>query len=472
MVFAGVADRLYTWSTIGFFEGEPQPNTLTTFGRYQTLDSVDLANDDIFAPKLDHISLMLPTLMLILEECGRPLDTFTSHDRSKLLWWILRFAQEAQGDPDLAEVHILRAVMRVYWNEQWTPESARKLALNYGVIHSVARLFEKVSTASLNRTVLETEPWHGYIDCIPGLRYLCTELNLNSSEQHNGISSKGRALACFEFIVSRASSGGDKVRAVQLMTADGQLEKCLTPVIYVLMNGVIPVRPVMVELARADSETHETSLLKSPGESTQAWLLSKRAEDSRFIQQQSCLFEEAPWRTVLSDVFFPSFHVPSNPSDIVLKFADETTEEGRLMMIVLEPSACAFQGSRGVVGPRGVGKSCMLRGLGQESMIKKRYPGGVYWVSFGEHLDEKYVIDQFAEIVKNTNGYRSYELIRKSRSVEEAFWHTTQWFRGHCSLFLFDDFWSTEGRRIFLGHMARYIADFALGSCVVYSGDD
>lgn len=56
--------------------------------------------------------------------------------------------------------------------------------------------------------------------------------------------------------------------------------------------------------------------------------------------------------------------------------------------------------------------------------------------------------------------------------MEEACWRTKQWLKGHCTLLLFDDFWSAEDHCGVLGRMAKNVPDFSAGSCVVLSARD
>lgn len=160
IVFAGVAGRARAYSATGMFAGESAPKTLAMLRRSQRFQGVGLANNEISAPKLGHLSLILPTLMAILEECGEPLDVFDSNDRARLLWWILRLVEETGSNPDLAESDILRAAMRIYGAERWPAESAKNLALGCGAMHAAANLFDDAPRASARRAVLETEAYH------------------------------------------------------------------------------------------------------------------------------------------------------------------------------------------------------------------------------------------------------------------------------------------------------------------------
>lgn len=181
----------------------------------------------------------LPSSMKVFGEIGRPLETYYPHDRSKLLWWFLRFAVAVEGNLRKAGVGVLRSILEIFNKENWTQKGARDIALDYSAIHAAASLFADVNDATLK---YETCEWDGFVDCVPGLRYLHSELNLDPCEQQTWLSVAGEKLFCFERTVSRAATG-DKVVAVRLAVGEtpSQTNQFLIPSVEIVMRGGNPL---------------------------------------------------------------------------------------------------------------------------------------------------------------------------------------------------------------------------------------
>lgn len=95
--------------------------------------------------------------------------------------------------------------------------------------------------------------------------------------------------------------------------------------------------------------------------------------------------------------FRPSYQVPRNPDNVVLKFKhvsdadasplpDQETVETCLKKAVLNPRGVGsvgavgfrFRETVGMKGMGGVGKSCALRGLAHDEQVRKYFTGGAY----------------------------------------------------------------------------------------------
>lgn len=138
--------------------------------------------------------------------------------------------------------------------------------------------------------------------------------------------------------------------------------------------------------------------------------------------------------------YVPDINVPPNPPRLTLDYNSAKTCEGQLKTSVMEED-----GSRvvGVVawGQGGVGKTCALRGFVEDKDIKKRFPGGLLYIQLGNDATISTVIQGIAAIVRRTGNPLLALKVEGSKTLQEAAYEASIWFRPHTCLFLIDDIW-------------------------------
>ena len=101
---------------------------------------------------------------------------------------------------------------------------------------------------------------------------------------------------------------------------------------------------------------------------------------------QATLFQASSF-SAREDTFVAKYNVPPTPVELVLDLNNSKTYEGQLKQRVLGAS----ERTMGTVGARviaahgmsGVGKTCAVTAVGNNSDVQKYYDGGVYFLSFG-----------------------------------------------------------------------------------------
>eukprot|EP00172_Hildenbrandia_rubra_P002762 Plantae.Rhodophyta-Hildenbrandia_rubra.ctg38708.p1 GENE.Plantae.Rhodophyta-Hildenbrandia_rubra.ctg38708~~Plantae.Rhodophyta-Hildenbrandia_rubra.ctg38708.p1 ORF type:complete len:555 (+),score=45.99 Plantae.Rhodophyta-Hildenbrandia_rubra.ctg38708:90-1667(+) len=278
VTLAGVGNRIFSSLSLIYEVEETKPVTIDVVHGCSEPENLKPERKELFRPSCDHLSSVLPTLMKVLEECDKPLETYHPHDRSKILWWILRFVQEVRGNADLAGIDVLRAALRITRMEQWSKDAAKMIALNYGAIHAAGKFFAKNDNLTIKRTVLASCRWHGYVDCIPGLRHLCAELDLDPAHQHTARSVEGEELLCYESTISEAIEGGE-VRAVHLDVKKSHKTQYLIPVVHMLVQCLAPVRAVQIGLDKTEVLYSDHYLIRHPTDSAQVQLSLVRPQN-------------------------------------------------------------------------------------------------------------------------------------------------------------------------------------------------
>ena len=159
---------------------------------------------------------------------------------------------------------------------------------------------------------------------------------------------------------------------------------------------------------------------------------------------QAVLLEVASYG-MREDTFVAQYNVPSTPTELVLDLNNSETFEGQLKQKVLRLNARTV----GAVGARvtaaegmsGVGKTCAVTAVGNDSDVQKHYSGGVYFLSFGKNVRDGDVVNEVADKVEESGGRRLADKLRNENNLSSAIKKSRSWFSGHRCLFICDDMW-------------------------------
>lgn len=154
--------------------------------------------------------------------------------------------------------------------------------------------------------------------------------------------------------------------------------------------------------------------------------------------------------THVSDVFRARNTAPKNSGRVVIDFESKDSEgkpltfEGKLKAILFQSTSASAFGAI-AQGMGGVGKTCTLRALAADSDVKRRFTGGVYFMSLGADAKTKDVVGQLAESVKVSGGRGAAADILRELNLDDAICKAQAWFAERCCLFIFDDIWCGNG---------------------------
>ena len=123
-------------------------------------------------------------------------------------------------------------------------------------------------------------------------------------------------------------------------------------------------------------------------------------------------------------------------------------------------------------GMSGVGKTCAITAVGNDSDVKECYFGGVYFLSFGQGATDGDVISKVANKVEESGGHLLAEKIRNENNLSSAIEKGQSWFSGHKCLFICDDMWRCKGRDTEYLHSMRRLCSEEDGGCVLLSTRD
>lgn len=145
-----------------------------------------------------------------------------------------------------------------------------------------------------------------------------------------------------------------------------------------------------------------------------------------------------------SESYAPTSNVPPNPPRLTLDYETTGTCEGKLRASVLRAS------NRGMVsvaafGLGGVGKTCALRGLASDELIKQTFHDGIFYISLGNDSRVSDVINGIARAVARTGGNQLSKTVKAVKTVQKASDKAEVWFRSRKCLFLVDDVWWVNG---------------------------
>ena len=120
----------------------------------------------------------------------------------------------------------------------------------------------------------------------------------------------------------------------------------------------------------------------------------------------------------------------------------------------------------------GVGKTCAVTAVGNDSDVQKYYSGGVYFLSFGKDATDGDVISRVADKVEESGGCMLADKIRNGKDMNSAVEESRGWFSGHKCLFICDDMWRCENRDTGYLHLMRRMCNEKDGGCVLLSTRD
>ena len=124
------------------------------------------------------------------------------------------------------------------------------------------------------------------------------------------------------------------------------------------------------------------------------------------------------------DAFVAKDSVPLTPTELVLNLRDSATYEGQLKEKVLSRSA----GTVGAVGVRvtaaqcmsGVGKTCAVMAVGNDSDVQNYYGGGVHFLSLGQDATDRDFMSKVADKVEESGGHLLANRIRNENNLSTA----------------------------------------------------
>ena len=179
---------------------------------------------------------------------------------------------------------------------------------------------------------------------------------------------------------------------------------------------------------------------------------------------------------VKEDSFVAQYNVPPIPESLVLDLNDSATYEGQLKQKVLNNSARTV----GAVGARvtaaqgmsGVGKTCAVTAVGNDSDVQRCYSGGVYFLSFGQNATDGDVVSKVADKVEESGGRLLADKIRNENILGSAIEKARGWFSGYKNLFICDDMWRCKGRDSGYLPLMKRLCNEKDGGCVLLSTRD
>lgn len=126
-----------------------------------------------------------------------------------------------------------------------------------------------------------------------------------------------------------------------------------------------------------------------------------------------------------SDFFRPCNTAPFNSGRIFLDFESKDGER-RPATFEGKPKGALFKNTDAssfgtiALGMGGVGKTCTLRALAADDAVKRRFEGGVYFLTLGAQARTKDVILRLAGSVEASGGRAEASQIRRVSSLDSA----------------------------------------------------
>ena len=117
----------------------------------------------------------------------------------------------------------------------------------------------------------------------------------------------------------------------------------------------------------------------------------------------------------------------------------------------------------------GVGKTCAVTAVGNDSDVQSCHSGGVCFLSFGQDAFAGDVISKVANKAQESGGAVLSEEIRNKNDVTSAIGKGQGWLSGHKRLFICDDMWRCKSRDSGYLHLMRRLCNEKDGGCVLLS---
>lgn len=169
---------------------------------------------------------------------------------------------------------------------------------------------------------------------------------------------------------------------------------------------------------------------------------------SRSVESIECLSGTAGLSENPVDDFRPTFLIPSIRSYSVLNFdsMDATgapsTAEGKAKALLLKRGAYA-RNVTAIVGPARSGKSCILRGLGHDEDVRRRFVDGCYYLEAHMEASCDAILRELCAIVRLSGGKIAARSMEKD--MEAALDVARDWFKSKACLFLVEKLWTRNG---------------------------
>lgn len=96
-----------------------------------------------------------------------------------------------------------------------------------------------------------------------------------------------------------------------------------------------------------------------------------------------------------------------------------------------------------LVGPTGVGKTCILKEVASNTLTRRRFCDGVAYLGFEQEDSRETVISKLSDMVKRFGGRQCAGYLKHSNDVVDFFEKVLAWFRDRSVLFLVDNLWES-----------------------------
>ena len=124
------------------------------------------------------------------------------------------------------------------------------------------------------------------------------------------------------------------------------------------------------------------------------------------------------------DAFALQHNIPPTPTELVLDLNNSETYEGRLKQKALDDNARTV----GAVGVRvtaahgmsGVGKTCVVTAVGNDSDAQSYYTGGVCFLSFGQDATDRDVMSRVSDKMEESGGPLLADKIQNVNNLSSA----------------------------------------------------
>lgn len=143
------------------------------------------------------------------------------------------------------------------------------------------------------------------------------------------------------------------------------------------------------------------------------------------------------------DRFVPFFFNPPSVPEVEIDFDEHGPCSGQARLKAMTMSqAKSFIALRGMSG---VGKSCTLRALTQDSDMKHRYPDGIHYVRLGMDATLVTLVEELRNVLLASGAKETVSKLKSETNVDIVIESLSTWLRGKQFLLLVDDAWLRNG---------------------------
>lgn len=156
-------------------------------------------------------------------------------------------------------------------------------------------------------------------------------------------------------------------------------------------------------------------------------------------------FQESSCTAVAEELPKEIFMVPNNLSHVHCDFETADMPEAKLKSMVLSDAFDATKCTT-VIGMAGTGKTCALLALGHLKETRRRFHGGILYMSVGQNAGLSKLVACIANVVEAAGGLKKAREIRRNKfDYSFAINSASNWFQHQPVLFLIDDIWAVRG---------------------------